>query len=467
MASPRAILDQLARLSPQELERAIADIEVDDAVELRRVWETLLDFIPRVSPELQAPRHLQPLAEVFELAFEQPQRCVISTPPQHGKTSLCLHALVKALERIPHKRHPYVTYEAERAQKLSVKGQEIASAAGIAWEGNRRSWRTSAGGSVFATGVDSGFTGEPVDGLLIVDDPVKDVVEANSATYRERADDWIRGVAQSRIHPSASLIVVQTRWHPDDLAGRLIARGWPKIALPAISDEQGNPADEGKALWPEQRPISFLLEQKPAVGPWVWASLWQTQPRAKGATVFGDVHLYDPKTTNLNGRKVALGADGAYSAKTYSDYSVGLVLAELGGIFYLLDVDRAQIKAPLFKGRLEALKAKHSVTRSRWYVATTEIGTADLLGVSAIIAAARGDKHGRAQPVAAAWNAGKVLCPAGAPWLADFVAEVCNFTGVDDLHDDQVDALAAAYDVLASGAPTYKDLPKIHVPRRF
>jgi predicted phage terminase large subunit-like protein len=78
---------------------------------------------------------------------------------------------------------------------------------------------------------------------------------------------------------------------------------------------------------------------------------------------------------------------------------------------------------------------------------------------------AEGDKFIRAQPVAAAWNAGKVLVPRSAPWLEAFIAEVCGFTGIDDDHDDQVDALAAAFDVLNERVPTFSGIPEVLRPR--
>jgi predicted phage terminase large subunit-like protein len=87
-----------------------------------------------------------------------------------------------------------------------------------------------------------------------------------------------------------------------------------------------------------------------------------------------------------------------------------------------------------------------------WYTSTTEKGLADLLreesGFRITGEVAKGDKFVRAQPVAAAWCAGNVLLPRKASWIGEFVTEVCGFTGVHDRHDDQVDALAAAFDRL-------------------
>jgi len=360
-----------------------------------------------------------------------------------------MHGLVLLMQRNPKARHAYVTYESDRAEKISEKTRELANKAGIHTTGNRKYWKNSAGGSLFATGIGSGLTGEPVDGLLLIDDPIKNRLEAESGVYRERNDGWLKSVGVTRCHPSASKMLVQTRWHVDDLAGRLIDRGWTKIRLPAIDEN-------GKALWPERRPIAFLEKLRKDLGAYDWASLYQGEPRAKGGAVFGDVHLYDPKSMNWNGCRPALGVDCAYSVKTHANYSVGLVLVEQGGLYYVREVQRHQVKLEPFKAVLDSLKKTYSVRKSRWYTSTTEDGTAQLLGITPELA--RADKFVRAQPVAAAWNAGKILVPEHAPWADAFVAELASFTGIDDPKDDQVDALAAAYDVLAKASASYDGL---------
>jgi hypothetical protein len=309
------------------------------------------------------------------------------------------------MQQNPRRRHAYVTYAADRSEKIGDKVRQLANRAGFHTRGNRQFWTNDQGGSLFATGIGGPLTGEPIDGLLLVDDPIKNRLEAESGVYRERNDDWLSSVALTRCHPSASKMVVQTRWHVDDLAGRLIDRGWKKIRLPAIDEN-------GKALWPEQRPVEFLEKYRLA-NAYDWASLWQGEPRAKGGAVFGDVHLYDPAQINWHGHRVALGVDCAYSVKTHANWSVALVLVELNGLYYVREVQRHQVKAPQFKAVLDSLKKTYSIRKSRWYTSTTEDGTAELLEVKPELA--RADKFVRAQPVAAAWNAGKVLVPRRRP----------------------------------------------------
>jgi predicted phage terminase large subunit-like protein len=109
----------------------------------------------------------------------------------------------------------------------------------------------------------------------------------------------------------------------------------------------------------------------------------------------------------------------------------------------------------------------------RWYAAGTEKGAGDFIraqGVPLRTEAPRGDKFVRAQPVAAAWNAGKVLLPTHGAWLDDFCTELASFTGVNDAHDDMIDALAPAFDLLtpANKIPSYGALPYFTaLPRRM
>lgn len=456
----KQITQVLAEIPAEKRAQVLEQLSEDELQELARATEQLHEFIPRVSPQLQPPRHLQPIVDVIESCWERPRNVVISTPPQHGKTETCLHGLTLTLQRIPQWRNAYVTYEAGRAHKLSKQyAQPMATRAGIPWSGNAQHWRTPDNGGIFWTGVNSVFTGEPVDGLLLVDDPIKGVVEANSATYRERADEWIKAVARTRMHPSASCIVIHTRWHPDDLAGRLINRGWDHIELPAINAK-------GEALWPEARPLPWLEGVRKEVGEYIWASLYQCQPRARGAAVFGDSHYFDLRTINLTGCRMALGADLAYSTKKWADWSVALVLAELNGTFYVLDVQRHRVKAPQFDAIVKGLKKTHGVHKTRWYTSSTEEGLADMIAVKAVLASDHGDKFVRAQPVAAAWNAGKILVPKDAPWTEEFIRELVSFTGVDDDHDDQVDAFAAAYDALHSTATYGEGWGDHEMPKR-
>ncbi len=400
-----------------------------------------MEFIPAVSPGLEPPHHLAPVVEAIERAEREPVRLVISAPPQHGKSQVVLHALVWSLLRNPRLRHAYVTYATQFARDQMYLAQAIAERAGLelATETLDR-WRTPEGGGVLATGIGGPLTGYAVDGMLIVDDYVKNRAEAESATYRERTWRWFTSTALTRVHPQGSVIVVATRWHPDDLAGRLIEGGWTHVNLPAIRED-------GTPLWPEVRPLEWLNDLRRKIGEYDWAALYMGQPRPKGGAVFREPHYYEPGALPAEGYREATGVDLAYSRRTSADYSVAIRGRYHDGKLYLTEVWRGQVEAR------EAARVLSTFPEPRyWYTGGQERGIADLmasLGVRIHTIPAGADKFVRAQPAATAWNDGRILVPKNAPWLSPLLSELMAFTGLEDAHDDQVDALAALWDGVA------------------
>ena len=458
----RALLEMLAEVEAESRER-------------ERARQPLQDFIPAITPRWSSPRHLSRLTDLFErIAQGERVRALVSVPPQHGKTETLLHALAWLLRRKPHLRNAYASYAAQLAFTKSRLARDYTLAAGVRLRDDANKvneWVTTAGGGLLATGVGGPLTGNPVDGVLLVDDPHKNRAEAESAVIREEIKGWWTSTAMTRVHPQASVLVVHTRWHPDDLIGWLregdSGKSWEVVELRAIADgtDPGDPRQPGEALWPEYMPADFLEERKRDVGPYDWASLYDQRPRPKGGSVFGDVHLASPP----QGYRIAIGIDLAYTEKTSSDYSVAVVMAEVGRRFYILDLHRMQAPAPVFAERLRALQAQYPTARMVAYVGGTERGVVDLMNLPAEGKArldieakpATADKFIRAQPVAAAWNDGRVFLPPSTPaWASAFVSEVRIFTGQKDRHDDQVDALAAAYDALAAPVLSRSGLDK-------
>lgn len=382
-------------------------------------------------------------------------------PPQHGKTELLLHGIAWFLWRHPTKTIGYVSYAADVAHSKSRLGRAYAEAAGIKLREDSNAvheWRTRHGGGVLATGVGGPLTGHGIDGILVVDDPHKNREEAESQLIRDKVEGWFTSTAMTRIHPGTSVIALHTRWHDDDLIGRLSQQTtddgrpkWEIINLPALNEHD-------EPLW-HRRPLEFLKKQRDN-SEYDWWSLYMGSPRVKGSGLFRGTYLYEP-TERPQKFKIAIGVDFAYSQSKHADWSAAVVLAKAPtGECFVLDVLRGQIEAPVFRTQLAALCRQYS-SRARAYLGGTEQGIVDFMtrdGVPIEGVAARGDKFQRAQPVAAAWNQGRVMLPRGAAWAGDFVREVLAFTGVRDRHDDQVDALAAAFDML--------DVPAISVKPR-
>ena len=419
----------------------------------------LTDFIPAISPRFTSPVHLQPMLDVLDRIEQGEQvKIVISTPPRHGKTETLLHSVAWMLARDPRKQIGYLSYQQRFAERGSRKARLLAEKAGLTFAPDQKTkanWRTGVDdGGLWATGIGGAVTGEGFH-FMIVDDAVKDRADAESAVVRESTFDWFTNTAITRLEPKGSVVVNMTRWHPADLAGRLIDAGWEHINLQAISEK------DGTALWPDRYSLEDLLEIKSNVGEYGWASLYQGQPRPKGGAVFSGVTW----TETLPERyRVAIGIDFAYSSRSSADYSVAVVLATDGTKMFVLDVRRMQVESPRFAAELRTLN--HRYPGSPIYsnsVAGPEKGIVDFMrsqGIPLEYDIARQDKFTRAQPISSHWNAGRVMLPRNAEWASAFLNEMLGFTGKGDAHDDQIDALTAAYAALSRVA-SQRDLSNL------
>lgn len=428
--------------------------------------ERLLDFIPRTSPRFMPPRHLSRLLDLLERTERGPVRAIVNLPPRHSKTESILHFIAYRLRRRPWETIAYVTYGHTLAVSKSRLAREYAIRSGLRIRGDAASvheWRTREMGGALFTSIGGALIGQGAN-VLIIDDPHKDRAEAESALHRDGVWEWYTGTGYHRVEPGGSVIVCQTRWHPDDLTGRLLKEhaheNWEVVNLPALGriDESGIRVadDEGEPLWPEQWSKDALLLKK-SIDAYEWRSQFQQSPVGRGGAVFRDVRWFDPAQMP-RGLRISIGIDLAYSEKTKSDFSACVVLGEIDGTVYVLDVVRAQCEVPVFTETVRAIAQQYPGAKVRWHTSTTEAGVAQLLkslGLPVKHELARTDKFVRSQPIAAAWNAGRVLLPGGrnavgepiAPpaWVRDFVSEATGFTGQGDRHDDMVDAMASAF----------------------
>lgn len=429
--------------------------------------DTLVDFVPQVSPTYAAPHHLAPLIAELERAEREPVRCLVSVPPRHAKTETFLHAIAWWLRRDPSIMCGYASYATNIALSKSNLAREYTKRAGVDLDRSQSAkaeWKTAAGGGLLATGVGGPLTGFGVH-RLIIDDPHKNRREAESATLRSHISEWATSTAFTRLEPGGSVFVVHTRWHPDDLIGRLGKNDgvpWKVINLQAIDDH-------GVALWPDRWPVGDLEKRRAEVGEYDWASLYQGEPRPRGGAVFGDVRLY--RTDDHSGHsalpllpkrlRVTIGVDFAYTAKTSSDSSVAVALGRdmdaKVPTFYVLEVLRRQVAPESFARDLGAMSVRHNGAPIHAYISGTEIGNVRLMksvaNVTIHTRPALADKFVRAQPYAASWNAGRVLLPAsGGPQIDKFASVHAGFTGLNDAEDDDVDAGAAAHDAAIRGS---------------
>jgi phage terminase large subunit-like protein len=422
----------------------------------------------RVSPRYFRADHFGIYCRKIEAAVGGGLRLVFSAPPQHGKSETTLHGLVWLILRYPGKRHAYITYGQKRARSVARKVRRLLQVCGVEASGTLDMVQLPSGGQILFTSIDGGITGEPVDGLAIIDDPYKNRKEADSAARRATVLDSYREAIETRVHPGASILLLATRWHPHDLSGTLIAEGWESINLPALAEaEDPNGRAVGDALFPQKWPVDELEKKRAKVLEFTWAALYQGRPRPKGGKVFREPTYYSKLPTKYRG---AFGVDLAYTARTSADWSICVEMwrEETGDPkspnFYIVHVDRKQCEAPEFSTTLKARSLRRPGWKMLWRSSGTEKGAAQFLQktLPLVVQNPPGDKLVSATEVAAAWNEGRVFVPdpeafADVPgfedldeWLYPFLDIVGNFTGMGKEVDDDVDGLGNAFEALNS-----------------
>lgn len=440
--------------------------------------ESLDHFIRRVAPREPPPRHIErELLPALERAGREPVRLLVSMPPRHAKSVTIMRALTWHMRRNPALLSAYVSYGAEQAETQSRWMRNVAIEAGVRLADDTTAvnlWRTRYGGGLVATGVMGRITGLGIKGWLVIDDPHKDRAEAESPVIRERVWDQFQGTFYNRLEDDASVIVVATRWHEDDLIGR-IKRGetgesWQVIEMPAIRHpETGEPddGDLGVALWPERFPLERLKTIRRTSGEYNWSSLYQQRPRPRGLSLFKDPVRFSLANTRLEGYRLIWAVDPAATAKTSADYSVAVLLAVKGygddAVVYVLDVVRLQEEIPQFVRRVAALARKRGcgvvVEAVGGFKAVPQMLRELAPGIRVVEVKPTTDKFTRSQTWSGAWNSQRVHVPDDAPWAEAYIAEHLAFTGQGDAHDDQVDASVHGFDAL------YVPMPKVRGAR--
>jgi len=328
------------------------------------------------------------------------------------------------------------------------------------------------GGSYFAAGVRGPITGRRAD-LILIDDPIKSWAEADSLVHRDALHDWYRAELTARLKPNGRIVLIMTRWHEDDLAGRLM-RGetaWEVLRLPALAEENdplGRAA--GEPLWPQLQNEAALARRKREVGERAFAALYQQNPRPPEALFFNTRQLRIVAEVPALKRTIRAWDLAAASPAPGRDpdYTVGLKLGLTDGKeVIVLDIVRLRA-TPGEVERKIAETAKHDGTGTmialpkdpgQAGVAQVAYLTRSLLGYKIDASPETGSKTSRAMPAAAQMDAGNVLLLAG-PWNLNFLRELNAFPDSDK--DDQVDAFSRAVNTLATTSDS--EPRRMHVP---
>lgn len=424
------------------------------------------------------------------------QRVIIEMPPRHGKSEFVSGYFPAWYEGMfPDDKVVLASYEAGLASTwgqrnrdlLEVYGPEVFGVQVRQDSQAKNDWKiTKHKGGMFTTGVGGALTGRGAT-VAIIDDPVKNAAEALSPTFRERNKEWYKSTLRTRLEPHGAIIVIQTRWHEDDLAGWLQTEfpdEWLVVSLPAIAeadeciylpDDPETPAwtrKAGEPLWPDRFSVEDLERVRDDLGGseghW-WTALYQQRPAPIGGGILKpdqfrrfslveDGYLLDrpdgPHLVSSQALQRFATMDLAVSVKTVADYTVIGVFGLAWPDLLVLDVLRRRMEGP----DLPKIAARVWQAYRPAYFAVEQVGfqlstVQDMrrgnpgenpprpaLPVKGVLP--QGDKVTRALTLAARMAGGHVYVPENAPWLAALFSEMALFPRGE--HDDQVDVLAYA-----------------------
>ena len=357
--------------------------------------ENLLSFTRHTLPSFApAPFHLAYYEVLTRFAMGEIKKLMITMPPQHGKSEGATRRLPAfVLGQDPDKRIAIVSYNAIKARKFNRELQRIMDddryyelfpqtllAGQASYQEQGRHSRNYARnsdeceivgyqGSFKTIGVGGSLTGEPVD-MLIMDDLYKDASSAWSPVIRQNVADWYDMVASTRLHNDSQQLLVFTRWHMEDLAGRLLEQegvydpienpqGWLLVSFPAIQNRppsEQDPRAEGEPLWPERHSLAKLLEIK-GRSPTVFESLYQQNPQPSQGLMYEEFNCY----TDLPSRSYSVAYIDA--ADSGADYLCALFYKEAEDGNYITDVLYTKDPMEVTETTLTYMLQQHQVER--------------------------------------------------------------------------------------------------------
>jgi predicted phage terminase large subunit-like protein len=460
------------------------------AVWMKQGGRNLSTFTTWTMPDFKMERPHRILFRSLELLVRgEIRRLMIFMPPRHGKSELVSRRLpAYFLGCFPDSNVIACSYTDDLAGRMNRDCQRIIDSSAyrelfpgvsLAEPGARagRSIRrddlfeiVGRRGSYRSAGVGGGITGMGFD-LGIIDDPFKNFEEAHSQRIRDKVDEWYTTTFWTRQAPQARILLTMTRWHHDDLAGRLLQRmtkdadadQWEVVRLPAIADKNLHPDDdraEGEALWPDRYGEKFMTSAR-AQGAYFFAGMYQQSPMPEGGAHFKEIWFeqrFEDGGSHwlLGGRRfsksdcqVYVTCDPAASEKHWADHTaIGVWAISPENDLLLLEVIRGRfgvdgIVPELLNTCRRWAPGWVSVEANGFQVAIVKEArkTRGMPPIRELSHEGKG-KLVRATQAIHLCRSGKLWLPASAPWVKEFIDEHIKFTGLNDREDDQVDMTA-------------------------
>jgi predicted phage terminase large subunit-like protein len=451
-------------------------IELQRLLELKlvdKVRNSYIDYVEYVHEgQWKRGKHLELICKTVQeflddkLINDKGQICnvlLIAVPPQHGKSQSITETLPSwYLGRNPNKRIIEVSYGDDLARKFGRRNKQKINEYGkklfnIEISNDTRSDTEfeikDHKGSMISRGIMAGLTGQPSD-LSIIDDPVKNRQEADSETYRERIwEEWLNSI-KTRLSAKGKVIVIQTRWHEDDLSGRIIREGTEKyyeLNIPCEAEENDILGrNVGDALFPEiGKDNEWLADFKKSYiggqGSRAWNALFQGRPVSQDGNLIKR-EWWKYYTVLPRVAVKILSVDATFKDKDDSDFVVIQVWGKIGANMYLIDQVRGRMDFIKTLAAIEDMLKKHPDCTAKLIE--------DKANGSAIISMLRnkvggiipvnpiGGKVARVQAILPNIESGNVYLPENAIWLQDFLNEASAFP--NGKNDDQIDCASQA-----------------------
>ncbi len=490
----------------EQLRRQVVAAKRVRAIQLAK--DNMLSFARLMMPDPEAiedtdkslyavkEHHKLLCAALEEVAAGKNLRLIISMPPQHGKSQLTSRFFPAwFMGRMPFRNLMQGTYNQSFAEEFGDDVRTIINSPEFAQvfpqcklrQGSKAKDHmvTERNGKMSFLGRGGSGTGRPAD-LFIIDDPLKDAKEAESLTIRNDVWEWFTKVAYTRCHALTAIVIIATRWHEDDLIGRITdptnpyydseeAKKWTYINVPAIVDEpriaEALGLNVGDALWAERFSLAHL-ESARRLNPLGFSALYMGRPTPPEGAFFKLEHLktYEERDLPKNGRHY-LSGDLALTPESDRDHSVvGMWrLAEDGCLYLLPDLYWEQKGPDYSVEKIIGMIRDHKPLLGWWekgqiaravgpFLEKRMYETGHYVKLEQLPTA--GSKGGRATSIRGLMMQGRVKFPRFAPWWTRAKDEMLKFTGSgEDKSDDFCDMCA-----LIGAGLNMQMTPRFHVP---
>lgn len=443
------------------------------SIRVAKARDSLLDFTHLTMPDpvdpddaelsryRRAPHHERIAAALEAVERGEILRLIITMPPRHGKSELASRRFPAwFVGRDPYRQVIFATYNQTFAEDFGrdVRGvmQTPAFRAVFPGSGLRKDsqaanrLQTEEGGLLAFTGAEGSVTGRGAD-LLLIDDPFKDRLEAESPTQRRKVWEFFTSSAFTRLMPGGRIVIILTRWHEDDIVGRIFdqdyvdpeeAKNWTVLSLPAIDEK-------GEALWPERYPVPVLRSIERTIGPRDWSALYMQKPTPDDGQHFMRA-MFEPYSVGELPRNLSIygASDHAVGTKQQNDASViGCVGVDSAGDLWILP-DIAWGRFPPDQAVDEMIDQFERNKPNIWWAEKGHIS----MSLGPFLTARMrekdvyqtieemkpvADKLTRSRSIMARCSVRKVRVPAFAGWWPDALEQLLKFPNA--AHDDFVD----------------------------